>query len=103
MALRNMKAELTRRGITQGAVADSMKMSTPNLNLKINEKVPMTVDEAKFIRDRWLPGCTLDDLLQSDGDVPSERERLHARADTLRETIDVSDEDMKRIHAALDA
>lgn len=71
MAFRNIKAEMKRYEITQGQVAKSMNMSTNNLNLKINEKIPMTVDEAKFIQRHWLPEVTLDALLESDGDKPA--------------------------------
>lgn len=71
MAFRNIKAEMKRYEITQGQVAKSMNMSTNNLNLKINEKIPMTVDEAKFIQRHWLPEVTLDALLESDGDKPT--------------------------------
>lgn len=82
-----MKAEMKRSGVTQVDVADSMGMSTNNLNLKINERIPMTVDEAKYIRDTWLPDCTLDDLLQSDGDVPSKAESLHAQVEAMGDAM----------------
>ncbi len=87
MSLNNLKAELKRVGVTQCNVADSMGMSNNNLNLKINEKIPMTVDEAKFIRDTWLPDCTLDVLLQSDGDTPTKAESLHAQADAIGDAM----------------
>lgn len=69
MSYQNMKAEFKREGITQIQVANSMGMSSNNLSLKINEKVPMTVSEAKFIRDRWFPDCQLDYLLASDSEM----------------------------------
>lgn len=71
MSYQNMKAEFKREGVTQIQVADSMGMSSNNLSLKINEKVPMTVSEAKFIRDHWFPDCQLDYLLASDSDISS--------------------------------
>lgn len=83
MAFRNMKAEMKREGITQIQVAESMDMSTNNLNLKINEKIPMTVDEAKFIQEHWLPEVTLDALLESDGSKPTKAESLHAQVDAM--------------------
>lgn len=97
-----MKAELKRFGITQGDVADFLGMSANNFSLKINEKIPMTVDEARKINTHFLPTVKLDYLLASDGDVPSERECLHAQADSIREVIDAPDEDMAHIHVALD-
>lgn len=48
MAFKNMKAKIRREGITQRQIAESMSMSANNLSLKINERIPMTVDEAKF-------------------------------------------------------
>lgn len=94
MALNNMKAEMKRSGITQVDVADSMGMSNNNLNMKINERIPMTVDEAKFIRDTWLPDCTLDDLLQSDGDVLAERDLARDRVRVLADNIGTDDAPM---------
>lgn len=76
MSLNNMKAEFKRAGVTQCDVADSMGMSNNNLNLKINERIPMTIQEAKFIRDNWLPECTLDVLLQSDSDTLTDPEAV---------------------------
>lgn len=101
MSLNNMKAEMKRVGVTQCDVADSMGMSNNNLNLKINEKIPMTVDEAKFIRDNWLPDCTLDVLLQSDGDVPTKAESLHeqvnAMTDAMRHATNPDDPEIAEI------
>lgn len=101
MSLNNMKAEMKRVGVTQCDVADSMGMSNNNLNLKINEKIPMTVDEAKFIRDNWLPDCTLDVLLQSDGDVPTKAESLHeqvnAMTDAMRHATNPDDPEIAKI------
>lgn len=87
MSLNNMKAEFKRAGVTQVDVADSLGMSNNNLNLKVNEKIPMTIQEARFIRDTWLPECTLDVLLQSDGDVPTESERARCRVQAIADNI----------------
>lgn len=83
MTFVNMQAGFEREGITQIQVAESMDMSTNNLNLKINEKIPMTVDEAKFIQEHWLPEVTLDALLESDGSKPTKAESLHAQVDAM--------------------
>ena len=72
MAFKNMKAEIRREGITQRQSAESMDMSENNFSLKVNERIPMTVDEAKFIQRTWLKDNPLDYLLESDGDVLEE-------------------------------
>ena len=64
MSYQNMKAEMRRFGITQGDIAAFLKMSTNNVSLKINGKVPFTVDEALKIRDRFFPNATLDYLME---------------------------------------
>lgn len=63
MSYQNLKAEMRRIGVTQGDVADFLSMSTNNVSLKINGKVPFTVDEALKIRDRFFPDATLDYLM----------------------------------------
>lgn len=66
MSLKNMKAEMTREGVTQQDVADLLGMTSKNVNLKLSEKVPMTIDEGKSIRAKFFPFATLDYLLESD-------------------------------------
>ena len=80
MALQNLKAEMRRKGITQAQVAKSLGMSENNFCLKCNERIPMTVDEAKAIRERFMPEFRLDYLLASDSDATSQRgsKRNHA-------------------------
>lgn len=85
MALANMKAEFTRSGITQKEVADFLGMSTNNFNLKINEKIPMTLDEFRDICTEFLPTVEVEYLLQTDADVPSKTESLHAQAEVAYE------------------
>ncbi len=85
MALQNLKAEMRRKGITQAQVAKSLGMSENNFCLKCNERIPMTVDEAKAIRERFMPEFRLDYLLASDGDVASERDQKRAIADSAIE------------------
>ncbi len=55
MSYQNLKAEMRRYNVTQGDMADFMGMSTNNVSLKINEKVPFTIEEAWSIRDRFFP------------------------------------------------
>lgn len=68
MALQNMKAELKRSAVTYQQCADLLGMSSNNFSLKLNQRIPITVVEAKRIRDVFCPDCTLDYLLDSDGD-----------------------------------
>lgn len=85
MGLCNMKAELRRFGITQAEVADYLGMSANNFNLKINERIPMTIEEARTINSHFLPTVKLDYLLQSDGDIPAFQERLDAYGEIVGE------------------
>ena len=59
----NMKAELVRVGVTQEQVANHLGMSAKNLNLKLNGRVPFTVNEVVEIRDTFAQDATLDYLL----------------------------------------
>lgn len=81
MALRNLKAEMRRNGITQAQVAKELGMSENNFCLKCNERVPMTVGEAKKIRDHFFPEYRIDYLIASDGDSASKREQVGNVAD----------------------
>lgn len=75
MALNNMRGELVRHGVTQSEVANKLGMSLGNFNRKLSESVPMTVEEARTIRDLFLADSDLDYLLESDGDTPTDAER----------------------------
>lgn len=66
MSFMNMKAEFRREGITQAQVAKRLGMTPNNFGMKLNERVQLTVDEAKLIQKDFLPDCTLDYLLVSD-------------------------------------
>lgn len=73
---RNIKAELQREGVTQKQVADHFKISMNNFNMKVNGKVPFTVQEIVAIRDEFMPDATLDYLLWLDpDDVASEEKK----------------------------
>jgi hypothetical protein len=65
MAFNNMKAELTRNGVTYAQVAAFLEMTPNNFSLKMNEKIPLTVSEATKIRDEFFPSATLDYLCES--------------------------------------
>ena len=66
MSLKNMKAEMTREGVTQQNVADLLGMTSKNVNLKLNEKVPMTIDEGKAIRAKFFGSSVV-----SVGEIPA--------------------------------
>ena len=90
MAYQNMKAEMKRYSITQSQVADLLGMSTNNVSLKINERIPMTVEEAKEIQQKFLPHANLDYLLASDGDVPTKRQRDASQLDAIEDVLDAA-------------
>lgn len=88
MAYRNLKAEFVKHGIVQRQVAQFLGMSPNNFSLKLAEKVPFTVEEIKRVRNEFVPDATLDYLLESDGDVPTEREKELASLDVLEGILD---------------
>lgn len=59
----NLIAEMKRVGVTQSQVAESLEMSTSNLNAKLNGRVPFSVPEVVGIREAFMPDATLDYLL----------------------------------------
>lgn len=101
MSLNNLKSELVRKGIKQYEVAEFLGMTPSNFNKKLAEAVPFTIDEIKSIRDRFMPSIKLDYLLESDGDVPTERERLHHYAEAIGNTMtndgEVTDPEIEEI------
>lgn len=100
MAYQNMKAEMKRYSITQSQVADLLGMSTNNVSLKINERIPMTVEEAKEIQQKFLSHASLDYLLASDGDVPTKRQRADAAVESFIErAFEHEDEPLRSIEA----
>lgn len=85
MAYQNLKAELRRYGVSYTKVAELLGMSINNFSLKANERIPMTVEEAKKIRDAFCPDANLDYLLASDGDVATKLDQKHNIADNAIE------------------
>ena len=83
MALNNLRAELVKCSVKQKDAADYLGMTASNFNKKLSEAVPFTVDEIKMLRSRYFPHADLNYLLESDGDVPTERERLHHYAEAI--------------------
>lgn len=87
MSLNNLKSELVRNGIKQKDAAAYMGMTASNFNKKLSEAIPFTVDEIKKLRDWYFPHADLNHLLESDGDVPTERERLHHYAEAIGDEL----------------
>ena len=88
MAYQNIKAELKRCGVSYTKVSELLDMSVNNVSLKMNERVPLTVSEAKKIRDAFFPDANLEYLLESDGDLPTERESRLANLDAIEDILD---------------
>lgn len=88
MSLNNLKGELVRKGIKQKDAADYLGMTASNFNKKLSEAVPFTVDEIKKLRLQYFPHADLNYLLESDGDVPTEREKELASLDVLEGILD---------------
>ena len=61
-----MRAELERSAISYQQCADLLGTDLDSFGLKLDAQAPMTVVEAKRIRDAFCPDCTLDYLLESD-------------------------------------
>ena len=102
MAFCNLKAEMARVKVSQADVAEFLRMSTSNFNLKINERIPITVQEAEEIKNRFFPGLTLDYLFASDGDVPSKELRATARVESIADAMLDGHEDDPEIQEIAD-
>lgn len=102
MAFCNLKAEMARVKVSQADVAEFLGMSTSNFNLKINERIPITVQEAEEIKNRFFPGLTLDYLFASDGDVPSKELRAMSRVESVADAMLEGNEDDPEIQEIAD-
>lgn len=60
----NIKTEMLRNGVTQGAVAEHYKLAVNTVNNKINGRTALTVDEIIDWRDTFMPDASLDYLLE---------------------------------------
>ncbi|OUN47347.1 hypothetical protein B5G20_05110 [Collinsella sp. An7] len=88
MAYQNIKAELKRCGVSYAKVSELLDMSVNNVSLKMNERIPLTVSEAKKIRDAFFPDASLEYLLESDGDLPTEREERLSNLNAIEDVFD---------------
>lgn len=83
---KNLQGFMHMREVTPEQVASEIGCTEAVFEMKLSEAISFTLDEAKAIRDRFFPGYRLDGpfgLFESDGDVPTERERLHHYAEAI--------------------
>ena len=62
---RNAKAEMVRAGLTLTQVAHSMKIRPATLCHKLNEKAPITVNQAKAFKRIVNSDKSLEELFES--------------------------------------
>ena len=109
--LTNLRDSMRKRELTADQVAGSIGMTARTFEAKLAELIPFTVDEIKKVRDRFLPDVGLDYLLESDGDAPTEHERLHQYADAIGNSLTKDgaepdpevDEIVQKFHECADA
>lgn len=106
MALSRLRGELKAIGVTQaeaGSFLDGMTAS--NFNRKLAESVPFTRDEMFRLRDKYFPDRSIDYLFESDGNVPSKSESLHAQAEVAYEAAldaeEISDAEAEELRGLL--
>lgn len=112
--LKNLRDFMYMREVTQEQVAAEISCSETIFKSKLSEFIPFTLDEAKAIRDKFFPGSQLNGPLgvfESDGDVQTERERLHHYAGAIGNSLnkdgiepgEEADEIVKLFHDCADA
>ena len=62
-----VKVLMTRLGITYGDIAKELGYSTGIVSRKINGKYPLTLNEARIIRDLVAPGMLIEELFKEAG------------------------------------
>lgn len=88
MAFMHFRNRLAEAGVPLAEVAASVGDSERELRMKLDERIPMSVSDVLAIRERYLPGESLDVLLASDGDVAGEDEQRRNLADiAIRDCI----------------
>ncbi len=90
MAYAKLKQILEQKGTE--FVARSLNLPEKTLKLKLDETIDMSIKEAQMIQRLWAEEYTLDDLFESDGNVPSKAESLHAQAEVAYEAALASEE-----------
>ncbi|MEZ3496092.1 MAG: XRE family transcriptional regulator [Lachnospiraceae bacterium] len=64
--LRNLKAEISRNGVSYFDIATAINKTDRCIRDKLNEKYEFTLSEATKIRNKFFPGMTLEYLFASD-------------------------------------
>lgn len=59
-----VKVKMTRLGITYNDIGNALGYSSGTASMKINGRYPLTLNEAKIIRDMVAPGMLIDDLFE---------------------------------------
>lgn len=62
--LRNLKAEMVRRGLTPADIARTIRKSERTARIKLNGETEFTITEAFSIRDKHFPGMPLEELFR---------------------------------------
>lgn len=65
----NLDAEMARRKITRGALADALHVTPSTLSMKLNGKATLTLPECIKIRDTIDKNLGIDYLFASDEDA----------------------------------
>lgn len=65
---RKLKAEIIRRGLTVQGVADTTGIRYQTLTAKIAGASPITIREAKAIRNAVNPALTIDELFDDEAE-----------------------------------
>jgi len=63
----NLKAELGRRGVTTTKLAEVLDVTIPTMSMKMNGKTPITLKEAKMIKDYLETDVPLEVLFEEAG------------------------------------
>ncbi len=61
----NLMAEMSRIGLSQGAVADELYINKGTMSAKLNHPQRLLLREAILIRDHFFPDMTLDYLFDT--------------------------------------
>lgn len=61
----NLMAEMSRIGLSQGAVADKLYINKGTMSAKLNHPQRLLLREAILIRDHFFPDMTLDYLFDT--------------------------------------
>lgn len=103
MALNKLRGELKAAGVKQYEAASLLGMTANNFSRKLAEAVPFTRDEMFKLQSEYFPSLTLEHLFQSDGNVPTEAESLHAQVDAMADQMrhaDIDEGDVVEIEDA---